>query len=256
MVKKRIVCLANSRMKPGRCIAGKDIESGSWIRLVNGKAGEGLSKHEYQYGDESDPKVLDIIEVPLTEHCPQGHQTENWLLYSGDCLKRASKPFLIKHRPLASVVSDDCLKHGRVTLSDLANLVDDPSVLWGYDSLARELGFAANDRVTPEMAENLSCSLYFIKVDDMVLRVKDKGFGGSGSNQKQIRGTFTYYSDSYNLVVTDPEIEDVYTKKPQGEYPIGECHVTVSLAAEPWKRAYYKLIAAIILPKRAGERTR
>ena len=48
MVKKRIVCLATSRMRPGRCIAGKDIEDGNWIRLVNGKLGEGLSEREYQ----------------------------------------------------------------------------------------------------------------------------------------------------------------------------------------------------------------
>ena len=217
MVKKRIVCLANSRMKPGRCIAGKDIESGSWIRLVNGNPGEGLSEREYQYGDGSDPKKLDIIEVPLTEHHPRGHQSENWLL-----------------DPIVHLT-----RKGRVAWSDLAKLADDPKVLWRNDF--------SRDRVPPDMAENFSCSLYLIRVQDMAI------CGGSFS-KKQVRGMFTHYGDSYDLAVTDPAIESEYTTN--GEYTVEECYVTVSLAAEPYLGNYYKLIAAIITPKRAGERTR
>ena len=37
-------------------------------------------KYERQYEDGSDPRVLDVIDVPLLESRPSGYQTENWLL--------------------------------------------------------------------------------------------------------------------------------------------------------------------------------
>ena len=61
---------------------------------------------------------------------------------------------------------------------------------------------AKNDRVSLYLAGNLSCSLYFFRVHDVVVLIKDKG---SGSNQNQIRGTFSRYSVSYDLVVTIPK---------------------------------------------------
>ena len=39
-----------------------------------------VSEYERQYRDGSDPKLLDVIDVPLLEHRPNDHQQENWLL--------------------------------------------------------------------------------------------------------------------------------------------------------------------------------
>lgn len=80
---KQIVCLANSRKLSGRCVAGIEIRDGKrlgWIRPVSDRENQEVSEHERQYEDGSDPKVLDVIEVPLLRALPSGYQRENWLL--------------------------------------------------------------------------------------------------------------------------------------------------------------------------------
>ena len=82
--RKRIVCLANSRKISGRCIAGREWAegrgAGRWIRPVSARENQEVSEYERQYEDGSDPRVLDIIDLPVLEPRPKGHQTENWLL--------------------------------------------------------------------------------------------------------------------------------------------------------------------------------
>ena len=76
---KRIVCLANSRKLYGRCVAGRewnDGRVGRWIRPVSNREHQEVSEYE----DGSDPRVLDVIDVPVVEPCPRNFQSENWLL--------------------------------------------------------------------------------------------------------------------------------------------------------------------------------
>ncbi len=222
-VEKRIVCLANSDMKSGRCIVGKEIVDGSWIRPVNGKQGKGLSGGECLCGDGSEPNVLDIIEVPLTEKASHGHQSENWLIGRNLRWKRT----------------------GRFSWGDLGVLVDDPKVLWENDN-------RKNDRVSLGAIQNFSHSVYLVRVEDMVL------WGSLGQFGTKVHGGFTWRGISYNLAVTDPAIK---LSAIIGKQVIGECYVTVSLAAEPFESgfshepSYYKLIAAIITPERVEERS-
>ncbi|HXF07313.1 MAG TPA: hypothetical protein VNK45_02115 [Candidatus Acidoferrales bacterium] len=81
---KRIVCLANSRKLNGRCVAGIEITRGNkrvgWIRPVSAREHEEVSEYERQYQDGSDPRVLDVIDVPLIAPKPKDYQQENWLL--------------------------------------------------------------------------------------------------------------------------------------------------------------------------------
>ena len=75
---KRIVCLANSRKRSGRCIAGKEILSdggpGAWVRPVSDRATGEVSEDERQYEDGSDPSVLDVIDVPVLDAQPSSFQ--------------------------------------------------------------------------------------------------------------------------------------------------------------------------------------
>ena len=81
---KRIVCLANSRKLNGRCVAGKEIledgNIGRWVRPVSARKSEEVSEYERQYEDGGEPRVLDVIDVPLLSARPKNYQQENWLL--------------------------------------------------------------------------------------------------------------------------------------------------------------------------------
>ena len=71
---KRIVCLANSRMASGRCIAGKEVTAdgrpGGWVRPVSGWSTGGLSERERQYEDGTEPRVLDVVDEAVLEAKP------------------------------------------------------------------------------------------------------------------------------------------------------------------------------------------
>jgi hypothetical protein len=74
---KRIVCLANSRKLNGRCLAGKEFGGtgvGAWVRPVGAREHGEVSEYERQYEDGSDPRVLDVIDVPLIGPQPKDFQ--------------------------------------------------------------------------------------------------------------------------------------------------------------------------------------
>lgn len=66
-----------------------------------------------------------------------------------------------------------------------------------------------------------------------------------GDDTKRIQGLFQYNGVYYSLRVTDHDYEYTYLQRPEGNYRIGPCFLTVSLG-EPYKGYAYKLIAAII----------
>ena len=78
----KIVCLANSFKKGGRCVAGIDLETDRWIRH-NGRAEEGAIGNE-RLVDGAEPKLLDILDIPLGGNADDlGCQPENRRLRPG-----------------------------------------------------------------------------------------------------------------------------------------------------------------------------
>ena len=93
-VVKRIVCLANSRKRSGRCVAGVELSGRrrvGWIRPVSAREHEEVSEYERQFEDGSDPRVLDLIDVPLLEPRPKIYQQENWLLDPDQYWRKAGR---------------------------------------------------------------------------------------------------------------------------------------------------------------------
>lgn len=214
-VVKRIVCLANSRKKRGFCVAGRELLAtgvGPWLRPVSDRESEEVSPQEQAYQNGKSPQLLDVIDIPLIEPRPKGHQTENWLL---DPQKRWQYA-------------------GKMRWEDLNGLAENPVELW-VNGQSTNAGL--NDRMRPEDAANLRGSLYLLHLDNLDLRV-------FVYFRRRIHAIFTHHGISYSIAVTDPAFESKYYAGENGIFPLGECFVTISLG-EPYEGYCYKLVAGI-----------
>ncbi|RIH85523.1 dual OB domain-containing protein [Calidithermus roseus] len=232
-VVKRILCLANSRKMSGRCVAGREVlvsAPGPWIRPVSARPTEEVSEDERQYQDGSDPRVLDIIDVPLIRHQPHGCQKENWLLDPDYYWTKV----------------------GQVGWAELLRYVEDPETLWAN---TRSTYNGANDEILQADADALPNSLFLIHIPTLELRVFESG-GAFGKPKRRVQASFEYRRIRYALWVTDPVIERDYKDRADGTYMLGECCLTVSLGElfqkQNGERCRYKLVAAVIQRESVG----
>ena len=219
---KRIVCLANSRKLHGRFVAGRewrDGRAGRWIRPVSSREHQEVSEYERQYEDGSDPRILDVIDVPVLEPRARSFQSENWLLDPKYYWEKV----------------------GRLSWFDLPVLADPVAPLWrdGHSTY-----HGRNDKIPLELADSVGDSLRLIRVDNLQLSVFKPG-EAFGNAKRRVQGRFRHAGSWYWLWVTDPVYERQYLAKLDGTYPVDECFLTVSLG-EPFGGAVYKLIASII----------
>jgi hypothetical protein len=228
---KRIVLLANSRKLSGRCLAGKEqiptAARGPWVRPVSDRAAEELSEEERQYQDGTDPRVLDIIDVPLRGHRPKAYQSENWVIDPDKYWVRA----------------------GRAKWKDLAGLADKPNTLWTNGNHTYN---GLNDRVGATEAAELDHSLFLLHLDQLKIHVFAPG-ATFNNPKRRVQASFSTAGVDYSLWVTDPIIERIYLAGDDGEFAIGECFVTVSLGEPNSDGFCYKLVAAIVTPDGVGK---
>ena len=223
---KRIVCLANSRKLTGRSIVGVEWDgecAGGWCRPISDREHGEVSEYERQYEDGSDPKLLDIIDVPLIRLRAEDFQTENWLLDPERYWDKA----------------------GEYPATRLGRLADPESALW-IDGFSTYDGL--NDKIPADSLAELSSSLRLIHVDAVELHVYKPG-EAFGNRKRRVQAHFAHWGINYRLWVTDPVYERRYLAKLDGTYPLAQCFLTVSLG-EPYGGACYKLVAAIIEPLR------
>ncbi len=221
---KCIVCLANSRKRGGRCVAGKELRpdgrTDGWIRPVSARDDEEVSPRERCYADGGDPQVFDVIDLPLLNSRPKTYQRENWLL---DPNRRWAKV-------------------GRATWNDLGSMIDRDGPLWinGHSTRGGQ-----NDRVPLAETVAIDHSLRLIRVNSLTVTVSEPS--RPSADFPILRGSFYYHGDDYCFRITDPESESGSLNLSYGEYQVGERCLTVSLG-EPFKDHAYKLIATIIKP--------
>ena len=222
MPTKRIVCLANSRKLQGRCVAGRELVAGrpsAWIRPVSSRQHQEVSEYERQYQDGSDPKLLDVLDVPLLEHQPSDFQQENWLL-------------------------DPKYYWGRVgtyAWADLDQFSDAAGSLWQNGSHTLN---GVNDQIPLQEAHVETSSLKLIHVDALRLCVFAPG-EAFGNAKRRVQAGFHFGGSDYSLWVTDPNIERHYLAGEDGQFEVGECYLTISLG-EPYREHCYKLVAAVL----------
>lgn len=187
-----------------------------------------ISEEERRYSDGRDPALLDVIEVPFKRQQPHHHQTENHVIDDSDYWK----------------------KRGTVSWKTLKSAVETVGgALWlnGFSSKHGE-----NDRVPEARANALSRSLYLVHPEDLILMVASEG-GDFGPPRKRIRARFELERHSYCLVVTDPVIERLHLREPEGDYESEEAILCISLA-DAFHGDCYKLAAAVITKRRVEGR--
>ncbi len=219
---KRIVCLANSRKLQGRCLAGRELIGGrpaGWIRPVSDREHEEVSEYERQYEDGSDPRLLDVIDIPVREPRPRGYQHENWLIEDSEYWVRV----------------------GRFSWTDLGSLANSSETLWldGHHTFNGE-----NDCIPLDQAAAVESSLKLVYVNTMQLSVFKPG-EAFGNLKRRVQASFQIGGRRYALWVTDPLIERAYLAREDGDYNLGESYLTISLG-EPYEGRCYKLVAAVI----------
>ena len=249
---KRIICLANSRKLQGRCVAGIELaEEGAakWIRPVSAREHQEVSEYERQYEDGSDPRLLDVLDVPVLEHKPAHYQQENWLLdpeqywrkigkYEWARLSRFAEASKTLETPSTNA---EALKSIMRDLASDCDPINGKGLLWRSDHSSFN---GKHDRIPIAKANDEISSLKLIKLDKLELEVSAPG-EAFGSRKRRVQGKFTFSRRQYALWVTDPAIEREYLRKADGTYQLGECYLTISLG-EPYKGFVYKMIAAVM----------
>ncbi|HUV79614.1 MAG TPA: hypothetical protein VMW40_02120 [Candidatus Bathyarchaeia archaeon] len=217
MFYKEIICLANSRKWGGRCVAGKEDSTGEWIRPISNRVTGELRVSDIRYENRESVELLDIVEIPFEQVQPETYQPENILISNQHWWKR-----------------------GEYSKDELDALCDNPSTIWTNKH-------PSSDRIDANYLEQnpQESSLLFIKVDQVKIRLLLTDYGQG--IKKQVRALFSYNGQHYNLVVTDPEIEEKYLRHDEGDYPLeGEnIYMCISLGG-PYRGDCYKLVASII----------
>lgn len=99
-MKKRICILTKSLKDHDYCVAGIEMETGKWIRLVTSRDGGAFPKEML---DDKNFKELNVLEIDVKEHVPYKVQTENWLINEKIPIKKIwtlSKQDIYKLHPI------------------------------------------------------------------------------------------------------------------------------------------------------------
>ena len=213
-MKKKIICLANSKKYNERCVAGIEVDdsSGSYkivIAGLNPKWLRPVSRHEHGEFPASiaqNISLLDIIEFDLASPCPSGYQVEN-VYFSENSVKKVTG--------------------FRLSNGNLDKLTSDIHPLFGNRGKA----------VHEDVVDSLDYSLVLIKVNKYNVFIKPE--------KNQLRMNFTYNSVEYDLPITDIKFETSFRNNERILDGIQNLYLTISLAVvnNNW---HSKLIAGVI----------
>ena len=188
---RRVVILTKSDKHNGFCVAGRDVDSGEWVRLENSRGV--IDSEDLTTKDGYECRELDIIEVELlSEESDVEHQPENVLIDEQSYVKLL----------------------GEMTWPDIINK-------WGCDCTNTILGITQRprgaypgkpsikieNRLNFYNSNNIKHkSLSFIKVYNASFEINE--FNGERKNHPKIK--FQYKNSkgdllNYYLTVTDPD---------------------------------------------------
>jgi len=229
---KRIVVLANSIKKNGRCVAGREVGddevcTDKWLRPIStDPEGTLMPKHMIVNTGGRPLKVFDIVDVPLTSHANDDCHPEDWTLDGQEW------------------------QHvGRFDRNRLPELEETPRDLWLEDP-------SHPDRVTcsPGLCHKRRQSLYLVRPKNLRIRLSREYNEHKGYIQNKRRAVFSYGDAEYVLGLTDPVITDKYCQtfpkpgQPPHELRLpfrDQCLLCVSFTPK-FNGYHYKVIAAVL----------
>ena len=220
---KTILCLAASRKIGGYCYAGKDIETGEWIRPVSSRADEEISVVECTTPDGTQAKLLNIVEIPLIRATPRGYQTENHLIDPNKKLKKIADG---NWQQVEGALDDH---NGPLWLNEDAS--------WGF----------SNNRARESAVDELDHSLLLIRPRRLRINVGRKGGAFDDANKRLVKAYFSHGGINYTLAVTDLDIERRFFAGADRTEDMTNAVLCVSLG-EIHRGHAYKLVAAVIEP--------
>jgi hypothetical protein len=191
-----------------------------WIRPVSSRPKAEVLPAECRYADGTIPKLLDIIDVPLSHPAPAYPQSENHVFDP----------------------SDRWLKRGELPWGALSRLCDHPTSLWLNTDHTQQ---GTNDCPSGQEASSFRKSLFLIRQMSFTVEVGHRTWDGVPS--RTYRGHFNYYGTYYKLSVTDRAVRDMLARKKEGPYPLNDVYLCISLT-EPYDEdgRCHKLVAAVI----------
>jgi hypothetical protein len=219
----RIVCLANSYKHDNRCVAGINLVTGKWVRLVGLKVPGCLTLKEACYPDGKEAALLDVFEAELGEPCASNGHPEDVFV--------AERPWRLLRRfdepPDAQLL--------------MSFVNEEPVVLQGYC-----------DRVPTRKFEERQAevSLGLVNPDDLWWWIREEN--GKRKNRAVFRlGHIGHIR--YDLPVTDPGMLNMLNLLPAGIHPNTllcgreptRTLLTISLS-EPFDGFHYKLVAGVV----------
>ncbi|WP_109487105.1 dual OB domain-containing protein [Occallatibacter savannae] len=221
----RIVCLANSYKHDHRCVAGIDLRTKQWVRLVGNSIPGCMTLAEASYVDGTPLRLLDVFEVELAEPCGTDDHPE-----------------------------DVRVSRGAIFFSRKFNGFSDCRLLAGVKAKAGQVLQGYRDRVFADpIRRNSPCrSLELIRPDDLWWWIRNDG-------KRKSRALFRSNRTRFDLAVTDPEWLEKLAPLEPGIYPHGsffsrnaqETYLTISMS-EPFERFRYKLVAGVISARASG----
>jgi len=232
--KKEFVLLVNSIKHGQNCVAGREIirhgnqlQLGPWIRPVTDHNNGAVSTSEMVLENGGMPEFLDVLEIEVSGNANNPTQPENWRLRTDKKWKKTGKI------ELKSVFDD---------------FIERPLNLWKGD-------WCQPDRIdTAGYLDNgFNASICIIKPAFFVMKIFTTYNEFEGRMQKRRRGIFSYNGVTYNLAITDPNMDKKYFRPfPRNNDGVKQitlnpekCLLCISLAPE-FKGYHYKLIAKVI----------
>jgi hypothetical protein len=174
MLAKKLVILANSIKHGDRCVAGKCLSTGRWVRPVSTADGGALTFNQIQCRNSHGifpAKNLQKVTIPLESSVPLLNQPENYLI----------------------AANSEWQQNNKICADELVNMLDYPISLWGEGN---RVSYAAIEQSQIVLEE----SLCLIQTEN--LRFEYSQYG-------KPRAVFFYRGVKYDLPITDQNISSI-----------------------------------------------